>query len=176
MPAKSTPRPSQSADLYRIMPKVVPLIKRSSSKRAPVSTTLSLKVQKSVEKKTAKNRYRSKKFLRQMQKRFDEDREWVDFKVYQEEKLFTPDMRKLEEMFLESQKERLREQGLDRPVLDEDVETDEEILARNLGDVFQMVTESISEFSTVPKKKKRELVRNYENKKIFSKKFFEVDY
>ena len=66
--------------------------------------------------------------------------------------------------------------------MDDDVETDEEVLERNTSDVLNTLNESIQEFTTDAKGKKtnktfrKKLVRNYENKQIYSRKFIEIDY
>jgi hypothetical protein len=85
-------------NIYRTAPSLEVLIRapRSFSKKVIKPAELQLKILKSVEKRTGKNRYRSKKFLRQQQRQLEEDREWVNFKVYQEETLFTPEMMQLE--------------------------------------------------------------------------------
>ena len=57
-----------------------------------------------------------------------------------------------------------------RPYQDDDVETDEEVLGRNVSDVINTLNESINEFTIDVKGKKtnkafrKKLVRNYENK------------
>ena len=55
------------------------------------------------------------------------------------------------------------------PLQDDDVETDEEILDKNTSSVFDLLTESIQEFTVDSNGKrtnlrsKRTLVRNYKN-------------
>lgn len=66
--------------------------------------------------------------------------------------------------------------------MDDDVETDEEILALNVSSVLNTLNESIQEFTVDKKGKKtnkkfrKTLVRNYENKELYSGKIIEIDY
>ena len=46
-------------------------------------------------------------------------------------------------MFLENQREKLLDQGVYRPPQDDDVETDEEVLGRNVSGVVNALNESI---------------------------------
>jgi len=67
--------------------------------KKPRAEAFYLKVPKEEEKLNGKNRYRSRKFIKKLQKLLDQDRTYSKFKCYKEDQIFPEEMKKLEIMF-----------------------------------------------------------------------------
>ena len=101
------------------------------------------------------------------------DRRKVEFRLYNEDDLFLSSMKNLELMYQDSQRQMCEMLNEDRSkVQDEDVETDEEVMSKNIKDVQRELKKSILDFvgqGSVKTclKQKKELVCNFSNRALY---------
>ena len=125
------------------------------------------------------NKSRPRKLLHSLRKMIDKNRSFVKFKCYDEDKLFSAEMRQLETMYRQSREQQMRQQGfINHKDQDEDVNTDEDLLVNNKKVVSTELKMGIDQFTAINRKQsltklkilkaKQELVRNFENKLVLS--------
>ena len=103
---------------------------------------------------------KQKKQQAEVQKKIESKRAFKQFKLYDEDDVFGPEMLFLEMMFKQSRANESKKQ-------DEDVNSDEELITKNTRECLLDLEQGIESFLGCRlKRDKQQLVRNFENKEL----------